>query len=81
MILRCVAPSLGAVLALAVPAPFIMAGAEQSFLDEVAQAVGKDPIEMRLELLERARLNPVGDNNDYDPARYAGVLELVRDKS
>ena len=43
--------------------------------------MGKDPIEMRLELLERARLNPVGDNNDYDPARYAGVLELVRDKS
>lgn len=63
------------------PSSNFMAGAEQSFLDEVAQAMGKDPIEMRLELLERARLNPVGDNNDYDPARYAGVLELVRDKS
>jgi len=23
----------------------------------------------------------VGENNDYDAARYAGVLELVREKS
>ncbi|MCB0587300.1 MAG: xanthine dehydrogenase family protein molybdopterin-binding subunit, partial [Phaeodactylibacter sp.] len=57
------------------------AGAEQSFLDEVAEIAGKDPIEFRLELLERAQNNPVGENNDYDPARYAGVLELVREKS
>jgi isoquinoline 1-oxidoreductase beta subunit len=57
------------------------AAAEQSFLDEVAEAAGKDPIEFRLELLKRAKENPVGKNNEYDPARYAGVLELVRDKS
>ena len=57
------------------------AAAEQSFLDEVAEAAGKDPIEFRLELLERARENPVGERNDYDAARYAGVLELVREKS
>jgi len=57
------------------------AGAEQSFIDEVAEAAGKDPIEFRLELFERAMTDPVGKNNDYDPARYAGVLELVRDKS
>jgi isoquinoline 1-oxidoreductase beta subunit len=55
--------------------------AEQSFLDEVAEAAGKDPIEFRLDLLKRARENPVGERNDYDAARYAGVLELVRDKS
>jgi len=30
------------------PSSNFMAGAEQSFLDEVAQAMGKDPIEMRL---------------------------------
>ncbi|SFD12116.1 xanthine dehydrogenase family protein molybdopterin-binding subunit [Spirosoma endophyticum] len=57
------------------------AAAEQSFLDEVAEAMGKDPIEFRLELLKRARENPVGKNNEYDPDRYAGVLTLVRDKS
>jgi isoquinoline 1-oxidoreductase beta subunit len=43
--------------------------------------MGKDPIELRLELLKRAKDNPVGENNDYDAARYAGVLELVREKS
>ena len=58
-----------------------MAGAEQSFLDEVAEAMDKDPIEMRLALLERAGSNPVGEKNDYDPVRYAGVLKLARDKS
>jgi isoquinoline 1-oxidoreductase beta subunit len=63
------------------PSSNFMASAEQSFLDEVAEAMGKDPIEMRLELLERAGSNPVGEKNDYNPARYAGVLKLARDKS
>ncbi|MDX1548335.1 MAG: molybdopterin cofactor-binding domain-containing protein, partial [Rhodothermales bacterium] len=63
------------------PRSNFIAGAEQAFLDEVAEAMGKDPIEFRLELLERARTNPVGEDNDYDAARYAGVLELVRDRS
>ena len=57
------------------------AAAEQSFLDEVAEAMGKDPIDFRLELLKRAKENPVGKNNDYDADRYAGVLQLVREKS
>ena len=57
------------------------AAAEQSFLDEVAEAMGKDPIDLRLELLQRAKTSPVGKNNDYDADRYAGVLKLVRDKS
>ncbi|MES2645312.1 MAG: molybdopterin cofactor-binding domain-containing protein [Bacteroidota bacterium] len=55
--------------------------AEQSFLDELAEAMGKDPIDFRLELLKRAKENPVGKNNEYDAARYAGVLELVKEKS
>lgn len=63
------------------PRSNFIAGAEQSFLDEVAELAGKDPIAFRLELLERAKNNPVGTKNDYDPERYAGVLELVRDKS
>ena len=57
------------------------AAAEQSFLDEVAEAMGKDPIDFRLELLKRAKENPVGKNNDYDADRYAGVLQLVREQS
>lgn len=63
------------------PRSNFIAGAEQSFLDEVAEAAGKDPIEFRLELLKRAKNNPVGERNDYDAERYAGVLELVREKS
>ncbi|AYQ36204.1 molybdopterin cofactor-binding domain-containing protein [Runella sp. SP2] len=58
-----------------------MAAAEQSFLDEVAEAAGKDPIAFRLELLKRAKVNPVGKNNDYHPERFAKVIELVRDKA
>ncbi|SIN73057.1 molybdopterin cofactor-binding domain-containing protein [Algoriphagus halophilus] len=57
------------------------ASAEQSFLDEVAEAAGKDPLEFRIELLKKAKANPVGENNDYDPDRYMGVLELVKNKS
>lgn len=63
------------------PRSNFIAAAEQSFLDEVAELAGKDPIAFRLELLERAKKNPVGKNNDYDPDRYAGVLKLVREKS
>lgn len=63
------------------PRSNFMAGAEQSFLDEVAEAAGKDPIQFRLDLLKRAKENPVGEQNDYDAERYAGVLELVREKS
>ena len=57
------------------------AAAEQSFLDELAELMGKDPIDFRLELLKRAKENPVGKNNDYDADRYAGVLKLVKEKS
>lgn len=57
------------------------AAAEQSFLDELAEEMGKDPIDLRLELLKRGKENPVGKNNEYDPNRYAGVLNLVRERS
>ncbi|AFK05530.1 aldehyde oxidase and xanthine dehydrogenase molybdopterin binding protein (plasmid) [Emticicia oligotrophica DSM 17448] len=58
-----------------------MAAAEQSFLDEVAETAGKDPIAFRIDLLKRAKENPVGKNNDYDANRFIKVLELVREKS
>lgn len=63
------------------PRSNFVAGAEQSFLDEVAEAAGKDPIDFRLELFDKAIRNPIGEENDYDPERYAGVLRLVKEKS
>ncbi|MDT7828012.1 molybdopterin cofactor-binding domain-containing protein [Pricia sp. S334] len=63
------------------PRSNFMAGVEQAFLDEVAEAAGKDPIDFRLELLDRAKNNPVGENNEYEPDRLAGVLKLAREKS
>lgn len=63
------------------PRSNFIACAEQAFLDEVAEAAGKDPIDFRLELFERAIKNPVGERNDYDAERYAGVLKLVKEKA
>jgi isoquinoline 1-oxidoreductase subunit beta len=50
--------------------------AEQSFLDEIAHELKKDPIAFRLELLERAKTNPVGKVN-YDIEKFKGVINLV----
>lgn len=74
------APSNISVGAWRAPRSNFIAGAEQSFLDEVSEYMGLDPIEFRLMLLDKAKLAPVGKDNDYDPDRYAGVLKLVRDK-
>ncbi len=63
------------------PGSNFMASAEQSFLDEVAEVADKDPIDFRLELLDRAIKNPVGENNDYEAERYADVIKLVKEKS
>ena len=63
------------------PRSNFIACAEQSFLDEVAEVAGKDPIDFRLELFDRAIEDPIGENNDYDAERYAGVLKLVKEKS
>ena len=63
------------------PASNFIAGAEQSFLDELAEAMEKDPIQMRLDLFEKAKSKPIGKDNDYEIDRYAGVLKLVREKS
>ncbi|MEM6734898.1 MAG: molybdopterin cofactor-binding domain-containing protein, partial [Bacteroidota bacterium] len=63
------------------PRSHFTAGAEQAFLDEVAEAAGKDPIDFRLELFDNAKKNPVGEKYDYDAERYAGVLKLVKEKA
>jgi len=63
------------------PRSNFIACAEQSFLDEVAEAAGKDPIDFRIGLFDRAIAKPVGEKNDYDAERYVGVLKLVKEKA
>ncbi len=74
-------PSNVSVGAFRAPGSNFIAGAEQSFIDEVAETMGKDPIDLRLEWLEKAKTNPVGKDNDYEAERYAGVLQLIKEKS
>lgn len=51
----------------------------QSFVDEIAVAAGKDPLQYRLDLLS----SPAGGGpaGGFDPARARGVVEAVRDMS
>lgn len=63
------------------PITNFLAGAEQSFLDEVAEAAGKDPVTMRLELFKKAKETPVGEKLDYEPERFIKVIELAAEKS
>lgn len=63
------------------PITNFLAGAEQSFLDEVAEAAGKDPVTMRLELFRKAKESPVGEKLNYDPERFIKVIELAAEKS
>ncbi|MFN4145662.1 MAG: molybdopterin cofactor-binding domain-containing protein [Runella sp.] len=62
------------------PITNFLAYAEQAFLDEVAQAAGKDPLQMRLELFDKAEKNPVGKLT-YEPARFREVCKLVAEKA
>jgi Aerobic-type carbon monoxide dehydrogenase, large subunit CoxL/CutL homologs len=54
--------------------------AEQCFLDEVAHAMKKDPVALRLELLERAANNPAGKPG-YNIPKMRGVIELAAQMS
>ncbi|MBN3582043.1 xanthine dehydrogenase family protein molybdopterin-binding subunit [Algoriphagus aestuarii] len=63
------------------PITNFLAYAEQSFLDEVALAAKKDPVEFRLALLEKAKTNPVGGDLGYDADRMIGVIKTAADKS
>lgn len=62
------------------PITNFLAYAEQAFLDEVAEVVKKDPVMLRLELLERAIKNPVGKIT-YEPDRFIDTIKLVAEKA
>ena len=62
------------------PVTNFLAFAEQSFIDEVALAAGKDPVQFRLELLQKARMNPVGDIK-YNIDRMETVIKEVAEKA
>jgi len=65
----------------------------QSFLDELAHAAGRDPLEIQLDLLSNKQMpwssgdhDAVGDHEPTGPSvlipdRFKGVLELVAEKS
>ena len=62
------------------PITNFLAFAEQAFLDEVALAAKKDPVQFRLELLDKAKQSPAGAIK-YDIDRMKGVINLVAEKS
>jgi isoquinoline 1-oxidoreductase subunit beta len=59
----------------------------QSFLDELAAAAGRDPLEFQLEILSNKMVPVPGEENtpkgprDLNPERMKGVLQLVAEKS
>lgn len=62
------------------PITNFLAYAEQAFLDEVAEEAKKDPVQFRLELLDRAKSSPVGAVK-YDIDRMKLVIQLAAEKS
>ncbi|MDB4883856.1 MAG: aldehyde oxidase and xanthine dehydrogenase molybdopterin binding protein [Gemmatimonadetes bacterium] len=58
-----------------------IAFATQSFIDELAAAAGKDPLQFRLDLLAAEQPSTGAPAGGFDGSRMRGVLELVRDKS
>ena len=61
-----------------------IAFATQSFIDELAHAAGKDPLQFRLDMLSTPITETAGTGPSqapYDAARARGVLERVRDVS
>ncbi len=62
------------------PVTNFLAFAEQSFIDEVALAAGKDPVQFRLDLLQKAKTKPVGTIN-YNIDRMETVIKTAAERS
>ena len=62
------------------PITNFLAYAEQSFIDEVAHVAGKDPVQFRLDLLQKARTKPVGTFN-YNIDRMETVIKTAAERS
>jgi isoquinoline 1-oxidoreductase beta subunit len=54
--------------------------ADESFLDELAHEMKKDPIALHLELIDKAKKQPVGKPG-YDPDKLKSVVDLVAEMS
>jgi isoquinoline 1-oxidoreductase beta subunit len=61
------------------PITNFLAFAEQTFLDEVAEAAGKDPVQFRLDLLAKARQSSL--KKGYDVGRMETVIKTVAEKA
>lgn len=57
-----------------------LASAEQSFFDDIAEALGIDRVQLHMDLLENVKNNP-DPKIEYSPERLQGVLKLAVEKS
>jgi isoquinoline 1-oxidoreductase beta subunit len=65
--------------ALRAPRSNAVAWVYQSFLDELAHAAGKDPLQFRLDLMAVPRIKPAADN--FSGERMSGVLRDVAERA
>ena len=58
-----------------------MAFAEQAFFDEVATELKVDAVQLRLDMLAKAKDNTLEEPLSYEPEKLKGVIELAAEKS